>query len=88
METLSASNEAAFALERLTPEDRKHIDTKQLRSIVQTFFEKRRHVADVGEAIRYTLFERHLNNKSQDVYSAYARLLRKVERRRNTRRAA
>ena len=85
---LVPADEAVFALGRLSPADQKNIDRAVIAQVVETFFEKRKRVGDVGEAIRYTLTERHLNNKSRDTYAAYARLLRKVERRRQARKEA
>lgn len=67
-------------VKRLVPDDRKYIDKSVAEKVIGTFVEKRKNTKDVGQAITYTLSERHINNKSREAYSAYARLLRKFEK--------
>lgn len=79
LKRLVPADKAAFALGQLSRIDQNHIDRGLISKVVETFLDKRKRVHDVGEAICYTLSDRHINNESRDVYSAYARLLRKVE---------
>lgn len=70
---------SAIAYSRLKREDRACIDWSLIPHVVMTFFGKQERVKDVGERIRYTLHDRGIAVKSRDAYSAWARLLRRVE---------
>ena len=71
---------AARAYLRLPEADRALIAWDMIPGVVDAYAEKRNRITDVGEAIRITLrsFVR-IRDASQDAFTAWARLLRKVE---------
>lgn len=85
--TIEPSRAAVLAFKLLWPEDRKLIDHRLVGKLITSYYRirdrQRSWERDKGVAIQNALAAHYINKKSTEIYSAYARLLRKVRRRTN-----
>jgi len=69
----------AKALLLLPPGDRKLVAWEKIPRVVATFLEKRTRITNVREAVKYTLVDTHIKERTCEEFTAWARLLNKVE---------